>query len=140
VSTLIVVGLDGSPRQEHVLAAALDLAKRKNGKLLLVRAVSIPVEVPAAAFSVEPDAVGAILLENARKDIEQLAAPIPANLRDGNHVVLGTPWHTLCDVAHERNAGLIVVGSHGYHGLDRLLGTTAAKVVNHAHCSVLVVR
>ena len=140
MSSLIVVGLDGSPRQEHVLAAALDLAQRKDAKLLLVRAVAIPVEVPAAAFSVEPDAVGSILLENATKDVEKLAAPIPAIRRGGVHVVLGTPWRTLCDVAHERKAGLIVVGSHGYHGLDKILGTTAAKVVNHADCSVLVVR
>jgi nucleotide-binding universal stress UspA family protein len=35
---------------------------------------------------------------------------------------------------------LIVIGSHGYDALDRLLGTTAAKVVNHADRSVLVVR
>jgi nucleotide-binding universal stress UspA family protein len=105
-----------------------------------VRAVAIPAEVPAAAFSVEPDAVGSILLETARKDVEKLCKPIPAARIAATHVVLGTPWRTLCDLATEKNAGLIVIGSHGYHGLDRLLGTTAAKVVNHAHCSVLVVR
>ena len=37
-------------------------------------------------------------------------------------------------------ADLIVVGSHGYSGIDHLLGTTAARVVNHADRSVLVVR
>jgi nucleotide-binding universal stress UspA family protein len=37
-------------------------------------------------------------------------------------------------------ADLIVIGSHGYGGLDRVLGTTAARVVNHADRSVLVVR
>ena len=37
-------------------------------------------------------------------------------------------------------ADLVVIGSHGYGGLDRLLGTTAAKVANRAPCSVLVVR
>ena len=36
-------------------------------------------------------------------------------------------------------ADLIVLGSHGYHGLDRLLGTTAGKVVNLARRNVLVV-
>ena len=35
---------------------------------------------------------------------------------------------------------MIVIGSHGYGGLDRILGTTAARVVNHALCSVFVVR
>ena len=35
---------------------------------------------------------------------------------------------------------LIVIGSHGYGAIDRVLGTTAAKVVNHADRTVLVVR
>jgi nucleotide-binding universal stress UspA family protein len=34
----------------------------------------------------------------------------------------------------------VVLGSHGYSGFDRILGTTAAKVVNHCDRSVLVVR
>ena len=38
------------------------------------------------------------------------------------------------------NVDLIVIGSHGYGGIDRVIGTTAAKVVNHADRSVLVVR
>ena len=37
-------------------------------------------------------------------------------------------------------ASVIVIGSHGYGGLERLLGTTAARVVNHADRAVLVVR
>jgi len=32
------------------------------------------------------------------------------------------------------------MGSHGYGFLERLVGTTAARIVNHARCSVLVVR
>ena len=35
---------------------------------------------------------------------------------------------------------MIVIGSHGYDTLDKVLGTTAAKIVNHADRSVLVVR
>jgi nucleotide-binding universal stress UspA family protein len=38
-------------------------------------------------------------------------------------------------------AGLIVVGTHGRHGLSRIvLGSTAARVIEHAPCSVLVAR
>jgi nucleotide-binding universal stress UspA family protein len=33
-----------------------------------------------------------------------------------------------------------VIGCHGYSGLDRVIGTTAGKVVNHADRSVFVVR
>jgi nucleotide-binding universal stress UspA family protein len=46
----------------------------------------------------------------------------------------------VCGAAKALDADLIVVGSHGYGTVDRLLGTTAAKIVNHAECSVLVVR
>jgi nucleotide-binding universal stress UspA family protein len=53
---------------------------------------------------------------------------------------LATPWDGICRAAIELDADLIVLGSHGYGALDRVLGTTAAKVVNHADRSVLVVR
>jgi nucleotide-binding universal stress UspA family protein len=136
----IVVGLDGSPRQEGVLAAAVDLARRQEARLLLVRAVSIPVDVPTAVYSVEPDAVAPLLVENAKKELERLKAVVPPAQLEGIRVIIGTPWRTLCDVAREVEASVLVIGSHGYGGLDRLLGTTAARVVNHAACSVLVVR
>jgi nucleotide-binding universal stress UspA family protein len=55
-------------------------------------------------------------------------------------VRVGVPWEAICAAARDTGADLIVVGSHGYSTLDRFLGTTAAKVVNHAPCSVLVVR
>jgi hypothetical protein len=42
--------------------------------------------------------------------------------------------------AKELDVDLIAIGSHGYPSIDRLLGTVAAKVVNHADRNVLVVR
>jgi nucleotide-binding universal stress UspA family protein len=55
-------------------------------------------------------------------------------------VVVGAPWEAVCNAARTTAVDVIVIGSHGYSGLDRLLGTTAARIVNHAPCSVLVVR
>jgi len=46
----------------------------------------------------------------------------------------------ICRTARELDADLIVIGSHGYGGIDRVLATTAARVVNHADRSVLVAR
>ena len=54
--------------------------------------------------------------------------------------VAGEGADAICSAAREHDVDLIVIGSHGYGILDRLLGTTAAKVVNHADRSVLVVR
>ncbi len=53
---------------------------------------------------------------------------------------VGFPWDVVNDVAKRREARLIVIGSHGYHGWDRVLGTTAARIVNLADRGVLIVR
>ena len=53
----------------------------------------------------------------------------------------GDPRATILDYAKSWDAGLIVLGSHGRHGLERiLLGSVAEAVATHAHCSVQVVR
>lgn len=53
----------------------------------------------------------------------------------------GDPRTVIVDTADEWQADLIVVGSHGWTGLKRLmLGSVAQAVVAHAHCSVEVVR
>jgi nucleotide-binding universal stress UspA family protein len=53
----------------------------------------------------------------------------------------GDPAHRLLEVAEEREADLIVVGSQGLSAIDRfLLGSVSEKVLRYAECSVLVVR
>jgi universal stress protein F len=136
----ILVGLDGSPRAEGVLAAAIDLARATSARLQLFRAVGVPADVPAIAWSVEPAQLEVVLLDEARVALEKLARDVPAELVAGVSVALGVPWQAVCEAARRENVDLIVIGSHGYRGADHLLGTTAAKVVNHADRSVLVVR
>jgi nucleotide-binding universal stress UspA family protein len=65
---------------------------------------------------------------------------VPAERLGGTHVSLAIPWQGICQAAAQVGANLVVIGSHGYGGIDRLLGTTAAKVVNHSAVSVLVVK
>lgn len=48
-------------------------------------------------------------------------------------------WKAILATADQEDADLIVIGSHGYHGWDHVLGTTAGKVANVATRSVLVV-
>ncbi len=87
-----------------------------------------------------PDDIVELLEQRAKADLEEEEKRIPAELRAGVKVFTGTPWPSIERAAMEEDVDLIVVGSHGYSGLDRVLGTTAAKVVNHADRSVLVVR
>jgi len=136
----ILVGLDASPRSKAVLDAAIDLARRIGGKLILFRGVGIPVEVPVEAYSMSPASLAQMLEDEAKKYLIAQSAVVPKELLLEVAVGVGTPWQAICHAAHEKKADLIVIGSHGYSGLDKLLGTTAAKVVNHATQSVMVVR
>jgi hypothetical protein len=49
------------------------------------------------------------------------------------------PWRAILAAADTVDAELIVLGSHGYHGWDRILGTTAGKIANLAQRNVLIV-
>ena len=137
---LILVALDGSPNARKVLRGARELAERLDARLILFHAVSLPVGLPAQAYAVAPAEVGPLMLETARRDLESYAGDLPPGLLASVRLEFGAPWQAICETAKDENVDLIVVGSHGYGGLDRLLGTTAAKVVNHADRSVLVVR
>ncbi|MCB1932457.1 MAG: universal stress protein [Candidatus Accumulibacter sp.] len=103
-----------------------------------------------------------IILLNVVEDIPNWAAiDLPAGLLDksvastttelkaiakasGMHmdveVRTGHSYNTILDVANEKNVDLIIVASHRPGLQDYFLGSTAAKVVRHARCSVLVVR
>jgi nucleotide-binding universal stress UspA family protein len=136
----ILVGLDGSPQARAVLAAAVDLAEKTGAVLVLFRAVAVPTEVPAQAYALPPGSLEGLLQEEARRSLNEFARAVPLERLAGQRVGMGSSWRAICDAAAEEAADLIVIGSHGYGALDRLLGTTAAKVVNHADRSVLVVR
>lgn len=136
----ILVGVDGSPGQKAVLAAATELARRTRAKLVLFRAVSLPTELPPEAYMMHPDEVSKLLETRAQSTLEDAARDVPPELLDRLHVGVGTPWQAICRAATEDDVDMIVVGSHGYNTLDKVLGTTAAKIVNHADRAVLVVR
>jgi universal stress protein A len=55
-------------------------------------------------------------------------------------VEVGSPKAEIVRVAAEQNFDLIVIGTHGRHGIGVLLGSTASSVIHHADCDVLVVR
>lgn len=137
---IVLVALDASQRSPKVLDAAVDLAKRTGAKLHLLRAVGLPPEIPMSPFGVSPDGFLQVLVDEAKKQLENATAAVPAELVLSRETRIGTPWVAICEAAKEHKADLIIVGSHGYQGIDRLIGTTAAKVVNHAECSVLVAR
>lgn len=136
----MLVALDGSAREAGVLGAAIALGRKTGALLVLFRSVGVPDEMPKEAFAVAPEEVPQLLENRAVAHLEALETSVPPEIRGGVRVLVGTPWQSIQRAAEDENADLIVIGSHGYQPLDRVLGTTAAKVVNHADRAVLVVR
>jgi nucleotide-binding universal stress UspA family protein len=134
----ILVALDESPRAPLVLATASMMARGLAARLFPIRVLVIPPQIPPAAHT-HPDGLEGVLELGAREDLQGLMDAEPLVQFGTSIVVEGEPWREILVAASDLDVDLIVVGSHRYHGLDRILGTTAAKVVNHADRNVLVV-
>ena len=134
----IMVGYDGTKFSECALKEAMALAKGSAAKLLLVSAPEIDVEFQAMA----PEA-NELMEKKARTDLDLAAAKVKkAGLSCETKIVVTTSTQeALVETAKKNKVDLIVLGTHGRTGLVRLLmGSTTARVIGHAHCSVLVVR
>jgi nucleotide-binding universal stress UspA family protein len=135
-----LVALDSSVRAPQVLDQACALAQGTGAKLVLFRAIGLPHDLPVEAYAMSPDGVIVVLQQRATNELAELAKRIPAGVSFEARQDIGAPWQAICEAGRQVQASLIIIGSHGYAGLDRLLGTTASRVVNHADRSVLVVR
>jgi nucleotide-binding universal stress UspA family protein len=79
-------------------------------------------------------------LAEAREELERTAAAL-TTASVNKCIEVGDVAGTICRVAQQRAVDVIVVGSHGRTGLERLfLGSVSEHVVRHAPCPVLVVR
>ena len=136
----ILVALDGSPRAPKVLEAATRLAELAGAKLVLYRAITVSTDMSQEALLTTELQLEDLLVSSARTNLQQIAEHVRGELIEQIVTTFATPWDGICRAAQERDVDLIVIGSHGYGGIDRLLGTVAAKVVNHADRNVLVVR
>ncbi len=135
-----LVAVDASPRAPFVAQAAAALAAHSGATLVLFHAVGVPHGVPKEAYSLSPEALAEFLDAQGTKFLQGIAANLPKDISVEIVVEDGIGWRAICAAAERHKVDLIVIGSHGYSGVDRVLGTTASKVVNHSTHSVLVVR
>lgn len=135
----ILVAVDVSERAAAVFDTAAALAEKLGATLRVVQVITVPAEFPPAAAASHADPLPVHLNELAVRYLKELAARAPLIETGEPIVAVGQPWRAILDTARELDVDLIVVGSHGYHGWDRVLGTTAGKVANSADRSVLVV-
>jgi len=138
----IIVAIDFSASSNKVAARALDLAQANSEKLTLLHAVEY---FSPLSFGDEliPSPDWLLVEEQLVKQSEKslLAFAIEMNMEDAPRVVVkGSPTHEIVAFADTQSADLIIVGTHGRHGLARLLGSTASSVIRHAACDVLAVR
>jgi len=132
--------VDFASNAEQICDKALNLAGSGAGELSLVHVLE-PIITDSAFDSLPalPADFEEAMLNNARSRLTQLGEKysIPeARL----FLELGDTRREIIRIAEEQGADLIVVGSHGRHGVALLLGSTANAVLHHAHCDVLAVR
>lgn len=135
----LLVALDTTDNSAFVLARAIELARSFGAKMRLVSAVQVPPIVPAPPMG--PIAIDASeLIESTAAALRERERQVPPELRDGLAVEMGPAQDVVCSAARSYGADLVVIGAHRHGVLARMLGTTAAKIVNHIDRPVIVVR
>jgi len=136
----ILIAVDFMPDQARLLERTRQLADANSHLVLLHVVEFLPMELTDEMFLPEDLELEQKMAETAHKRLQQLAdqAGLPGTL--AVRVETGPTKAEILRVAEEMPADLIVVGSHGRHGISRLLGSTAQGVVHGAPCDVLAVR
>lgn len=136
----ILLATDFAPESRRVGARAVELARRYGARLSLLHVVDyVPLELSNDMMLAEPVDVDGRLVDEARSNLERLAQEL--GVADAQRwVTLGSTGAEIKHTAEEHAVDLIVVGSHGRHGLALLLGSTASAVLHGAPCDVLAVR
>lgn len=137
----IVAATDFSEPAERASRLAVDLARAHGAELVLLHVfVELPLyaETPATTVAQVYDEQRRWVQDELDVRAKNAAA---GNLRVRTRLETGSAPETIAAIAREESADLVVVGTHGRTGLDRvMLGSVAERVVRVAPCPVLVVR
>jgi nucleotide-binding universal stress UspA family protein len=135
----ILVGLDGSAGAQQAFDAAIALARLTKAALYLISVEELP-RYPAAVDEINGEQRAAErYFRKLHKQAEQRLGT--EGLSATCEIRAGHPAQMLPQYALEVGADLMIIGHSGHSAIwGRLLGTTADKIVDHAPCSVLIVR
>lgn len=140
--TNILVATDFGELADRALDYAIELAVKFGATIHLVHNISVPaIGIPDMGTVPASAAVDGLVREG-----ESMLQRVVARARDkatfGNVILrIGDPRDAIVEVAKEVHADLIVIGTHGRHGVARaLLGSVAEAVVRAAPCPVMTVR
>jgi len=138
----ILVAVDFSKLTGKVLDAAVIMAEKFSAELNVVFVVENMepyswVSIPHISFDLLEDE----MLKNAETKIERLVYDtVHDRLPCTTKVLKGIPAAQIISHAKSEGCDLIIMGTHGYRGLEKaLLGSVAEQVLKNAPCPVLVV-
>lgn len=135
----ILVAVDLTEECDPVMKRAQALAGSTQAKLSVVHIV----EPMAMAFGGDVPMDLSMLqqqqFEQAKERLDAFALKYPQLSAESRHLAYGQPRQEIHRLAAEQRCDLIIVGSHGRHGLALLLGSTANDVLHGAPCDVLAV-
>ena len=143
----ILVCTDGSAKAISAAHVAAEIAG-KFGSKVVVLSVFDPSMIPAATVGIPggpletavdsgryADEIETAIEHDTGKVFDRAGVPYTSRRE------LGHPVDRIVSAAHDENADLIVLGSRGIGGFERLvLGSVSEGVLRHAHCPVLAVR
>lgn len=139
VYSRILLAIDLSDESAQLITKASVLARMNEAELDIIHVVEPLTFAYGGDVPMDLSTIQEQLDEHAQQKLDKLCATInhPVSQR---YIVTGHTESEIHRVAQEINADLIVVGSHGRHGLALLLGSTANGVLHGARCDVLAIR
>jgi nucleotide-binding universal stress UspA family protein len=124
----------------HVIHQAAWLARRFHAEMILLHVVP-PLSYPAGALEsgheITARDLHSHIVQRAEEDLDRALAPELDGIVVTRVLLRGDPAHEIVKTARDRNAGLIVMSTHGHGAFYRfLLGSVTAKVLHESHCPV----
>ncbi|MES1189156.1 MAG: universal stress protein [Myxococcales bacterium] len=147
-SRTIVVGLDFSKLSERAFRQAYELAAVSSTSEIhaIFVTAAAAVDPLLGCDAVQPDHAARLeegssrLSKHVNELLFKLGGIANSRMRVYSHFRIGVPWVGITRLAAEVEASVVVVGTHGHHGIARwFLGSVAEGVVRHAPCPVLVI-
>ena len=137
----ILLAVDFSEHGDYIAQKARYLAGTYQAKLSIIHIIdNLPITDaaygPVIPFDMD---LNEELMDAAKKRLAELGKQLSIP-EDRQFLEMGSTKLEIVATAEEQHVDLIVLGSHGRHGLALLLGSTANGVLHHAKCDVLAVR
>ncbi len=135
----ILLATDLSDEGDQVAHKASAIATAENAALHMIHVIEPLSFAYGGDIPMDFSGIQDEIQKQAESQIAEFAGKyaVPA---DNQHIIIGRAENEIHSLAEEINADLVVVGSHGRHGIALLLGSTANGVLHGATCDVLAVR